>query len=53
MKKSVKTMYTVIDDLFIMIVKNIKLDNDNIENEDNEQDNEQDNDYYNYDIYNR
>ena len=46
MKKSVKTMYTVIDDLF-MIAKNIKLDNDNVENEDNEQDN----DYYNYDIY--
>ena len=46
MKKSVKTMYTVIDDLF-MIAKNIKLDNDNNENEDNEQDN----DYYNYDVY--
>ena len=47
MKKSVKTMYTVIDDLF-MIAKNIKLESDI---NDNEQENDQDNEYYNYDIY--
>ena len=46
MKKTVKTMYNVIDDLF-MIAKNIKSDNDGNENEENDQDN----DYYNYDIY--
>ena len=46
MKKTVKTMYNVIDDLF-MIAKNIKIDNENNDNEDNDQDNE----YYNYDIY--
>jgi hypothetical protein len=46
MKKSVKTMYAVIDDLF-MIAKNIKIDKDENENDENDQDN----DYYNYDIY--
>ena len=46
MKKTVKTMYNVIDDLF-MIAKNIKLDNEGNENEENYQDNE----YYNYDVY--
>ena len=46
MKKTVKTLYSVIDDLF-MIAKNIKVDNEGNENEGGEQDNE----YYNYDIY--
>ena len=46
MKKTVKYMYNVIDDLF-MIAKNIKLDNDGNENDENDQDN----DYYNYDVY--
>ena len=46
MKKTVKTMYNVIDDLF-MIAKNIKIDNDGNEGEENDQDN----DYYNYDVY--
>ena len=46
MKKIVKSMYSVIDDLF-MIAKNIKTDNEGNENEENDQDN----DYYNYDIY--
>ena len=46
MKKTVKTMYNVIDDLF-MIAKNIKIDNDGNENDENDQDN----DYYNYDVY--
>ena len=46
MKKSVKNMYAVIDDLF-MIAKNIKMDKDGNENEECDQDN----DYYNYDIY--
>ena len=46
MKKTVKIMYSVIDDLF-MIAKNIKIDNEENENENNEQDNE----YFNYDIY--
>ena len=46
MKKTVKTMYNVIDDLF-MIAKNIKKDNDGNEGEENDQDN----DYYNYDVY--
>ena len=46
MKKTVKTMYNVIDDLF-MIAKNIKIDNDGNEGEENDQDN----DYFNYDVY--
>jgi hypothetical protein len=46
MKKIVKSMYSVIDDLF-MIAKIIKTDNEGNENEENDQDN----DYYNYDIY--
>ena len=50
MKKSVKIMYNVIDDLF-MIAKNIKVDNDNNNQNNDIEDNEQDNDYYNYDVY--
>ena len=50
MKKSVKIMYNVIDDLF-MIAKNIKIDNENNDNQEGNNDNEQDNDYYNYDVY--
>ena len=46
MKKTVKTMYNVVDDLF-MIAKNIKLDNENNDGDDIDQDNE----YYNYDVY--
>ena len=46
MKKNVKIMYNLVDDLF-MIAKNIKNDNDIIENDDNDQENE----YYNYDIF--
>ena len=46
MKKNVKIMYSLIDDLF-MIAKNIKSDNEINENDENDQDNE----YYNYDIY--
>ena len=46
MKRSVKIMYTLIDDLY-MIAKNIKNENDINENDDNEEENE----YYNYDIY--
>ena len=45
MKKMVKIMYTLIDDLFL-IAKNIKN-----ENAINENENDQDNEYYNYDIY--
>ena len=45
MKKSVKIMYNLVDDLF-MIAKNIKNDNDIIENDENEE-----NEYYNYDIF--
>ena len=46
MKKNVKIMYSLVDDLF-MIAKNIKNENDINENDDNEQEN----DYYNYDIF--
>jgi hypothetical protein len=46
MKKNVKIMYSLIDDLF-MIAKNIKSDYEINENDENDQDNE----YYNYDIY--
>ena len=46
MKKYVKIMYSLIDNIF-MIAKNIKNENDIIENDENEQDNE----YYNYDIF--
>ena len=46
MKKNVKIIYSLIDNIY-MIAKNIKHENDIIENEDNEQENE----YYNYDIY--
>jgi hypothetical protein len=49
LKKTVKIMYNVIDDLF-MIAKNIKMDKNN-ENDDDQNNNDQDNDYYNYDIY--
>ena len=45
MKRSVKIMYTLIDDLY-MIAKNIKNENE-IDNDENDEENE----YYNYDIY--
>ena len=50
MKRTVKTMYNVIDDL-LMIAKNIKVDNKNNENDDDQNDNDQDKEYYNYDVY--
>ena len=46
MKRSVKIMYSLIDDLY-MIAKNIKNENDPNDNDENEEENE----YYNYDIY--
>ena len=46
MKKSVKIIYSLIDNIF-MIAKNIKADNEINENDENEHDNE----YFNYDIY--
>ena len=45
MKKNVKIMYSLVDDLFL-IAKNIKNENDINENE-----NDQENEYYNYDIF--
>ena len=50
MKRTVKIMYNVIDDL-LMIAKNIKVDNKNNENDDDQNDNDQDKEYYNYDVY--
>ena len=46
MKRSVKIMYTLIDDLY-MIAKNIKNENEINDNDDNDEENE----YYNYDVY--
>ena len=45
MKRTVKIMYNVIDDL-LMIAKNINVDNKNNDNDD-----DQDKEYYNYDVY--
>jgi hypothetical protein len=50
MKRTVKIMYNVIDDL-LMIAKNIRVDNKNNENDDDQNDNDQDKEYYNYDVY--
>ena len=50
MKRTVKIMYNVIDDL-LMIAKNIKVDNKSNENDDDQLDNDQDKEYYNYDVY--
>ena len=46
MKKNVKIIYSLIDNIF-MIAKNIKVDNEINEKDENEQDNE----YFNYDIF--